>query len=487
MPAPVDGGIVSSKEQHCFEYFYSRTSRKLPGAFTSAFWNRLVIQASSTEPAVLYAMLALGAAHKRESAFRYQFSSRQLAAPDQDEQLLLRSYSKSIGHLQRDVLAGDRESLRVALLACLLFACMEYLRGHYQSGNLHLQNGAKLIGELKIVDAASPSPGKPPPNFVDYWIAETFTRLCVQSALLGQVPAGLCMALPDLDADMTPPVFYSANQARHILDKLVGMTIDLSERSRALQPASDGSSPLSELVEEQRAIQQTLLSWHHTYESSIDCFQHEKSLMDALALKMLRPFHIMAQIMADTCLRDSESVYYHQLPRFISVTQFSEEMFKIAREKNHHPIEGYGEEGSRSISDIGVIAPLYYTALKCRDHGVRARVVKLFRNLDHKEGIWNSEIVSCIVEEVMRLEERDFFQPFNLDDNKPLVYCSPVEAHVSLPLLPEANMFHHVQVTLPNGHPKTLVLECWRRQGDEISIGLTREFDSATQKWHNRL
>ncbi|OBT51307.1 hypothetical protein VE04_08556, partial [Pseudogymnoascus sp. 24MN13] len=54
-------GATTQHEHRAFEYFFYRTSRKLPGIFDSPFWSTLVFQARACDPAVLHALIALGA------------------------------------------------------------------------------------------------------------------------------------------------------------------------------------------------------------------------------------------------------------------------------------------------------------------------------------------------------------------------------------------------------------------------------------------
>ncbi|KAH9205237.1 hypothetical protein DL95DRAFT_233000, partial [Leptodontidium sp. 2 PMI_412] len=53
---------VSEDEYSYFEWFTHRTVIKLPGLFGSSFWDTLLFQACSNEPAVLHAVIALSSA-----------------------------------------------------------------------------------------------------------------------------------------------------------------------------------------------------------------------------------------------------------------------------------------------------------------------------------------------------------------------------------------------------------------------------------------
>ncbi|ORY61258.1 uncharacterized protein BCR38DRAFT_310326, partial [Pseudomassariella vexata] len=109
----------SKDELCCLEWFRGRTAVKLQGPFGSSFWGSLVIRASLEEPSIFCAMQALRSVHKRVTVGVAGLGSE--GDPDRLEQFTLRQYSKAINHLlQPQFVSGDKASLRVALISCML-------------------------------------------------------------------------------------------------------------------------------------------------------------------------------------------------------------------------------------------------------------------------------------------------------------------------------------------------------------------------------
>ncbi|KAL5320183.1 hypothetical protein ACEPPN_010984 [Leptodophora sp. 'Broadleaf-Isolate-01'] len=54
--------LCPTQQLRYFEWFTHRTVIKLPGLFGSSFWDTLLFQACSNEPAVLHAVIALSSA-----------------------------------------------------------------------------------------------------------------------------------------------------------------------------------------------------------------------------------------------------------------------------------------------------------------------------------------------------------------------------------------------------------------------------------------
>ncbi|KAM0346047.1 hypothetical protein ACHAPU_005808 [Fusarium lateritium] len=61
----------------------------------------------------------------------------------------------------------------------------------------------------------------------------------------------------------------------------------------------------------------------------------------------------------------------------------------------------------RFAADLGIVAPLFVVATKCRDPGTRRRAIQLLRSSSRREGMWDSEMVANISAWVMNLEESE--------------------------------------------------------------------------------
>ena len=55
--------------------------------------------------------------------------------------------------------------------------------------------------------------------------------------------------------------------------------------------------------------------------------------------------------------------------------------------------------------DTGVIFPLYFVAVKCRDFGLRWKAIALMRESERQEGVWNSVLTAKVAERLVTVEE----------------------------------------------------------------------------------
>ncbi len=224
---------MNGKEQHCLEWFVRRASVKLPGIFGSTFWNTFALSLGSSERAILHATLALGSAHKREM-LDIGHTGNVREPPDEQERFTLQQYSKAIHHLRPLFACRSRSSVRMILITCVIFTCLEYLRGRYRTGYAHLQNGIMLLRDLQILPSTRDDDNalilKAPAESIDMWLIETLTRLDVQATLLGYTSSHSHSVQNPHTPSFAPFTFSSVHEARQYLDILLLGISNLKEK-----------------------------------------------------------------------------------------------------------------------------------------------------------------------------------------------------------------------------------------------------------------
>lgn len=94
-----------------------RTSSQVAGFFGSDFWERLILQAAHQEPAVLHAIVAIGA--------RHELVMQQTAPADTVETFALGQYNLAIKNLIDPSLGKQQRGVDIYLMLSILFACFE--------------------------------------------------------------------------------------------------------------------------------------------------------------------------------------------------------------------------------------------------------------------------------------------------------------------------------------------------------------------------
>ncbi|KAE8446367.1 hypothetical protein EG329_012116 [Mollisiaceae sp. DMI_Dod_QoI] len=486
-PASIPILALGTSEKEDFEWFKCRTVIKIPGSFVSQFWNTLLFQASLNEPAVLHAVLALSSVHRRSNI---SADGERQSILNEQEKCTLQHYVKAISHLQPHFLKKDKASFRVALTTCVLFVCLELLRGHFQTAQDHFQNGIKILGEIQMLSNGNDGilRLKPCHESADDWIVEAFSRLHLQVELFRYNYQHSCLILQMAGSDGPVLVFHNINDAWKQIDRLLNNIFHLTNLGHQ-QALSDFESfqHYPALLEYQQRIRTELVQWLEIYEVFEKGTQGHRSAEEERAYVLPRLYHTMANIMAETCLRPrNESIFDSQTSQFLLIIRQSIAIRTTASAAS--PTQAQPERVTnmaRSIVDLGWIPPLQYVAIKCRVHQVRLHAIRLLESTSHREGIWDSKITARIARKVMEMEERDFYKDADEVEEFSLV-SNPRLEDLTLPTLPESYRIREVEVIL-SGAPldKVLLFSSQTQEGRDCRI-LLSEWNVGLQSWIDR-
>ncbi|KAI4154677.1 MAG: hypothetical protein LQ340_001521 [Diploschistes diacapsis] len=474
--------VVSAKEKSYLEWFKCRTAVKLPGIFVSTFWDTLVFQATVDEPAVLHAVLALSAVHKNEILHGNRVRGQE-SLLDAQEKFMLYHYSKAINCLQPHFSAKNSASVRVALVTCVVFVCLELLRGHYQTAQAHLRNGVEILREIR----ACPNSGdnqllalqfSHAP--VDDWIADALSSLFTGVALFNPADQNTYLCLHAVEPELLGTKFESINQAKQHLDHLLNEGFVLSNQYRKQGNMQSSSN----LMSRQRHIRAKLSSWLLVHNASKASLLAQLPVQMGFAHQLLRNYHTMASIMVDTSPTPTcEARFDPHAEDFVSIIDRSIGLWKIIyNSKVTQTIYGHPPEEANGIIEMGWIPPLYYVALKCRVHRVRLHAIRLLEASPHREGIWVATIVAAVARKVMQMEEGHFYEGLSLEDDFPIC-SSPKESHLLLPALPEQRRIQEVQLVLPDDPVGKVLLRYRQRNEAGLWEVYEREYDVRCRCW----
>ncbi|KAF1850544.1 uncharacterized protein K460DRAFT_400601 [Cucurbitaria berberidis CBS 394.84] len=489
-PSPaiiIDRGLtrpIGIEELRYLQWYCMKARHTVSGWFGNPFWAKIVLPATSTEPAILHAVIALSAAHLCE--FRHG------KAPNMRERFVLQQYSKAIHLLQSVLLRYDKASLTVVLIVCQIFTFLDFLRGKPNMAVTHLQNGLRLLKDLHSGDESSihqrvlvlrPSSQA---KVIDRDIIRSFANVHVQANLFGgNHLEETNLLLQPLEAEMPYPTFFDVEEAKDCLDKLLHGILLVSRRFQEARDGNEGD--WSGLIFAQEKAMLLLTTWLKTYHQTTPDIERRKPLngklihdslafggqtlpshrpltREPLAYRLLLNYHAMATIMCKSLQPESETRYEAHTSDFISILEGSVEMFRgylLARSiPNNVLLTG-------SVNEFGFIPPLYYTAIKCRNHRIRLHAIRLLMQIPHKEGVWDSVITVHVARKVMRLEEAGMNPKVNVDDDEFSILQVPNIDSLTSPKLSESSLFHDVQVDVQDENPNSAVLtgKRWRADG----------------------
>lgn len=465
----------------CLDWFKVRTVTKLPGTFNSEFWSKLLVQATLDEPAILHASIALSAFHKAAIAHHEAADRAQM------ERLALHHYAKAIECLQPYFLV-KRSSVQVILVACIVFASLECLRGHFVSARMHVQNGLNIIKREQLEEETQDAAGRLlyPPSLIDDWIIETLSRLHLQSTLIQQ--GGSQHLFFQINGrSIVPRKLSSLKSSWESLDYLINKVWRLTHAFKANKKPESYSSLHASLIQQRHEALTDLKRWHNAYRASTQVILRYIRPADAdKVAAILEIYHTMATIMAEVCMcSDDEMVFDSQARRFSHLVGQLQRLFDISQVelRSHMSQHEFMRDlnMTSTVMDFGCLAPLYYVALKCRTRCLRHRAVMLLETVFHREGLWDSKTTALIARKVVELEEGKFYHECECTA-APIGKLNTYRESRSVPDLPEDHRVGEIEVQL-SGNP-TERIYLWGRLPSSSNIkSCIAEYDAKSEIW----
>ena len=376
----------TSLERRRFDYFRQRTASALAGHFDSEFWYQLVLQVSQAEPAVRHAVVALGSLHETLDKGAQEFGNRSQSLVGRE--FSLQQYDKSVTSLRSRLVSGDGNSvLEVALICCVLFNSFETLHGNHDQALLHLQNGLKIMQEWTAQRRRTSF--LPEPTSTQYELSQVFSRLNVQARSLLDPELPPFHNLSEIICFTVPETFKDLTQARDFLYALYNdgfafyqkMTEQI--RSGASTPSmASGPEPFNPLVEFGR-LDSYLIQWLRAFDKFLEQNTASMGSKELRGATLLRIHYLCAFIVLHKSIRPEQCAFDTYNSHFDQMVSLSSAFV--------HSTEGPDPTSATPAFsiDLGIIAPLYYTAVSCRDPTIRRRAVSALSSPRH-EGAWSA-------------------------------------------------------------------------------------------------
>ena len=382
-----------------------------------------MLQVGDSEPAVRLAMMAVG------SLFEHMQYQGPTGSPTKDSQAIvtgqryrfaIQCYNRAIAALMKR-LAQDDSSEDIALLTCILFICVEFLQGNEAEALALCVKGSHVLHSVQLADCDSDRRSTPLPQFSDKstMIAEDlvpiFTRLGILSALFGQ-PIDIATSLLTLTDSPPTELSYSFSDLAEARTALYTLMEACQKVIRAARQCKWGpeSSPttLSALSPLRSTMLANLSNWSRAFapldsSSSSDPSAPVSAAAAAdsiYASTLLRLYHHITTIWLSTCTDTSETVLDAHTPAFVSIVALAESVLLGPAPPTTRPLPHFTFE-------MGLIPPLYFTAINCRHRVLRRKAVALLRRGPRRESLWDAEPIAKIAERVIEMEERGLRGP----------------------------------------------------------------------------
>lgn len=368
------------------DFFHHNLAAELDGKFDSKFWGKLVLQLSHSEPAIRHAISAISIIYQD-----VELSLRHPAGCVNANPSAHQEWNTAVRSLSVRIQEHPNSHL-VPLVCCLLFTCIELLRGNHQSTLFHVENGFNILAALRynndVCSNLGPNIASNDRKAIEDHIVPVFLRLNVLCSLTGR---------------LTPQMYSSAA-------KQDSPQKDLTDSRRRLYEVSDtclrfiGKATLKadafqididDLVEQVK-LQTRLDAWRIQLDELLRRMQATSSTGNQDAINILLAHFKVIYIWIRVCTSADESAPDSYHSDFEELLHYAEQIAK--------PDKGLVSPQPLSF-DVQILGPLYYTALKCRHPIIRRRALEMLQSAPRREGLWNGHYAYVTAKRVIELEE----------------------------------------------------------------------------------
>jgi hypothetical protein len=389
-----DFNSYSPKELRAIEFFCRKAAPQLSGYFHGHFWQGAVLQFSQDEPVVRYAVIALSSLVENDSYGVDPSSSH----PNSLRHFALESYNQAIQRLVTHM--NDTDSIRVPLMTCIIFICIDCLLRNIPVALKHLDGGMKMVRlwkEKQGGDLLSPmTPHSSEHELIDGMLMPilAWVNLAATSFGLPSYNVDDLYTDPSLRISKEEP-FQTWSESCYSLLNIVHTSTTFLRNSIGVK--FEGGNETQALTEQLR-LNHLMDRWKLRVEHLAQEAFNFASNNPYCGGNVLIACHLSVKLWLQTCLCPYETIWDQYKPQYEEILQLAE---TILGDTSRFP-----DQESKSFSfEICAIPAIQFVAWKCRWPAIRRRALLLLRASPLRECLFDTKYSHALYERVMMLEE----------------------------------------------------------------------------------
>ncbi|KAI4272128.1 MAG: hypothetical protein LQ337_005516 [Flavoplaca oasis] len=411
LPIAIGGWTGSMDELRSFDYFRLQTFQDLAYSLSTSL-RELVLQNSHRHEAIKHAVIALGALGETIRINSTSTSHNALHPGFVKHEFARLQYHKSIRLLQKTIQRNERESVETALITCFLFVVFEFLQGHDQSSTTHLRSGLAIIRTQYFPHADNMDIMQNPKlNPMQSEITRIFHILdTVANKWLGlrgfydepHIPIDVGSASTYISPDYFDTLDAASEDLMIVISRVHNFRRYTSRYNHAPSTAQVPATIyaqkdllLHELDIHRRRLNQFLA---RQIDAQIPEDPHRITI-----LRINRKITTME--LAPYLKPHEERFYAESMPHFFQVVSLATFIVRQTPEMPRRVTQivhrnnkfAGGPEGRYQFEFVvGLIQPLYFTAINCSDKTTAQKAIDLLEGEPWREGAWDSAAMARI-------------------------------------------------------------------------------------------
>jgi hypothetical protein len=396
-PSPTKQFIAhagSVKDRRALDFFYQRTVPQLSGLFSQDFWGRLVPQLSASEPAIRHTLIAVSCFHESTERFGKSTTASSVGSAITD----LTVYDKAVGSLI-STLGSDKGSIRIPLIACILFTCLEFLRGDMDAAMTHIESGVNVLKASRdakyMREVESESNSAWDSECADAELAPIFCTLGLLASLFGR-PSFEIYSNPGTVLGSFPRVIYSSIfEAKVALFDILNTSVQFIESVGAAKRRFE--IDIEETLAQNR-ITGLLEQWKIAFEAFAEPVQAKWPNSEVCAADILRATFLAMKVRVAMAMEVTETAWDAYKLDYEEIVTIAERTLLGSTNPSHDSF-GYFH------FEPGIISPLHFVAWRCRWPIIRRMALSLLYLNPRREGLYDSRRSYNVFKRVMIVEE----------------------------------------------------------------------------------
>jgi hypothetical protein len=380
---------------------FTHLSTRLFSYFDREF-TRYIVQTASSGCTSQYALLALST---QLELFAQQAERRSNEMAPATLAYSLHQYGKAIQSLHQQLAVDPHDSSASIdiLVTAILLISYEILRGHDIAALIHLEGALAGLNSIRPRATRSGSPALG-------YLTNIFMRLDLQSlSYLGDRVPSTAEPLVDWTLQPSPCLLPARNQdlVLQLRDSLLNFRYRAFQFLRIKLTSLKAPIPTDETIptlpggrnkyEERERLLEDLSEWRRAFDQvPLDDTGGDGNCLPSNVhneCRVLYVLYFLELIRLSTCFEE-ETSYDRFAPEFAQIIALSSAVISA-------------QDSARCqlfTLEMGLIDPLYWTGLKCRNPFMRRQAAQLLRSCG-REGIWDGAIMACVANHVINVEE----------------------------------------------------------------------------------
>lgn len=369
------------RERHSLNFFVNYTAPQMSGFFDSAFWQRMVIQTSYQEPAILHAITAIGALHEAIMQRALADGKRKANAME----FALSQCNKAITCLTSSRGKERAPDSRLALATCILFTCFEAMQGRCDSAVSHALQGRRLLQATGRPNVTTMTPSEEDDLEQMRPLVE---RLEIQATALldkGKRPE---TDTSDQTAPLPPMAYiFSLDHAHNTLHTAMNSVMRFMQGFHPTAPRDHIAVTMAEKY-------LRYAPWFQHWETAFTAFLADQrdgmSNLDLKKAMVLKANHLVGTMLASVDQSAGPAAYNIYEAEFRAIVDLSREVLASFSCPPLPTLSG-GIAGTPYLSfSLWVTDPLWMAISRCRNPSIRQAAFTLLSQNPRQEGIWHA-------------------------------------------------------------------------------------------------